>query len=289
MSGSEIVGKSEKIKKAFDLVKKFAPTDETVLLIGPTGSGKGRFAEELHRLSRRSGNNFVAINCAAFTETLLESELFGYEKGAFTGADHQKKGRFEIANGSTLFLDEVDDMSPAMQVKVLKAIEEHAFERVGGTETVRVNVRIIAAAKRDLSKEVEGGRFRDDLYYRLNVLPISIPPLRELENLIKRSLALREDREIIDKIHDEEIKKATLSHIGLTLVEGQDPESEIDLVSYLVERTKLPVDLANIIINMKKLFSLKSLKETGGNKVRAAKLLGIYRDTLDRWLKGENI
>jgi transcriptional regulator with GAF, ATPase, and Fis domain len=162
-----------------DIVKKVAKSNTTVLIRGETGTGKELIAGAIHHNSLRTSRNFVKVNCAALQENLLESELFGHEKGAFTGADKQRIGRFEQADGGTLFLDEIGDMSPSTQAKILRVLQEHEFERLGGTRTVRVDVRLIAATNRDLAAMVQAGQFREDLYYRLNVVSIEMPPLRE--------------------------------------------------------------------------------------------------------------
>jgi Nif-specific regulatory protein len=174
-----IVGSSEALQRVLDMVKKVAKSNTTVLIRGETGTGKELIAGAIHHNSLRTSRNFVKVNCAALQENLLESELFGHEKGAFTGADKQRIGRFEQADGGTLFLDEIGDMSPSTQAKILRVLQEHEFERLGGTRTLRVDVRLIAATNRDLSSMVQAGRFRDDLYYRLNVVSIEMPPLRE--------------------------------------------------------------------------------------------------------------
>ncbi|MFH0932910.1 MAG: sigma-54 dependent transcriptional regulator [Nitrospirota bacterium] len=174
-----IIGKSEKITDVAQLVQKVAPTKTTVLLLGESGTGKELFARAIHNLSHRRNYPFVPINCAAIPKDLLESELFGHEKGSFTGADAKKLGKFELADGGTIFLDEVGDMELTPQSKLLRAIEESEIERVGGVKTIKVDVRIIAASNKDLEKAVEDKSFREDLYYRLNVFPIKIPPLRE--------------------------------------------------------------------------------------------------------------
>ncbi|RMF55452.1 MAG: sigma-54-dependent Fis family transcriptional regulator [Calditrichaeota bacterium] len=176
---SGIIGKSPAMQKVFQLLDTVCQTDVTVLLIGDTGTGKGLIAETIHYNSPRRDKPFVTVSCAALSRELLESELFGHEKGAFTGAIRQKKGRFELANGGTLFLDEVDDIPPETQVKLLQVIESGKFERVGGEETLQVDVRLIAATKKDLQEEMAAGHFRRDLFYRLNVMPIYLPPLRE--------------------------------------------------------------------------------------------------------------
>lgn len=174
-----IIGKSQKIRKILELVKKIAPTDATVLIQGDTGTGKELIAAAVHYNSPRKDQNFVVVNCAALPETLLESELFGHEKGSFTGADRQRIGRFELAKDGTLFLDEIGDMSPATQAKVLRAIEAKEIQRIGGSKPIRLNIRILAATNKDLIKEVKKENFRRDLYYRLSVAPIHLPLLRD--------------------------------------------------------------------------------------------------------------
>jgi len=174
-----VVGKSPRMKEVMRVASLVAKTDATVLIYGESGTGKELLARSIHHQSNRRSKPFVVVNCGAITETLLESELFGHEKGAFTGAQTRKLGKFELADEGTVFLDEIGEMSPAMQVKILRVLQERNFERVGGTDVIQVDVRIIAATNRDLRKEVREGKFREDLYYRLNVVPIDLPPLRE--------------------------------------------------------------------------------------------------------------
>jgi two-component system, NtrC family, response regulator len=174
-----IVGESKAMREILALVKRVANSRATVMISGESGTGKELVARAIHQQSPRAGKNFVSVNCAALTETLLESELFGHERGAFTHAVSMRKGRFELADGGTLFLDEVAEMSPALQVKLLRVLQEMEFERVGGNKTIKVDVRLVAATNRDLKEEVEEGRFREDLYYRLNVVHLHIPSLRE--------------------------------------------------------------------------------------------------------------
>jgi Nif-specific regulatory protein len=174
-----IVGGSESLQRVLAVVRKVAKSNSTVLIRGETGTGKELIAGAIHHNSLRASRNFVKVNCAALQENLLESELFGHEKGAFTGADRQRIGRFEQADGGTLFLDEIGDMSASTQAKILRVLQEHEFERLGGTRTIRVDVRLIAATNRDLSAMVAAGHFREDLYYRLNVVSVETPPLRE--------------------------------------------------------------------------------------------------------------
>ncbi len=178
-SSNEMVGTSPPMLEIYKLIGTIASTDSTVLIMGESGTGKELVARAIHRASPRRDRAFVSINCSAFPETLLESELFGYVKGAFTGAAGTKKGLFEAATNGTMFLDEIGEMSPAMQVKLLRALQEKKIRRVGGTEEIQIDVRVIAATNRELNKEIEAGHFREDLYYRLAVIPISIPPLRD--------------------------------------------------------------------------------------------------------------
>src|ERR1700675_3900439 len=175
----KIIGTSAALQRVLDIVKKVAKSNTTVLIRGETGTGKELIAGAIHHNSLRNTRNFVKVNCAALEENLLESELFGHEKGAFTSADKQRIGRFEQADGGTLFLDEVGDMSQSTQAKILRVLQEHEFERLGGTRTLRVDVRLIAATNRDLSTMVQSGQFREDLFYRLNVVSVDMPPLRE--------------------------------------------------------------------------------------------------------------
>ena len=174
-----IVGSSPAMERLFDIVRQAAPTQATVLIEGASGTGKELVAQAIHRLSARAAGPFVAVHCAALSSSLLESELFGHEKGAFTGAVVQRKGRFEMAHGGTLFLDEISEIEPSVQVKLLRVLEERRFERVGGVDTVEVDIRIVAATNRDLRKYVEEGKFREDLFYRLDVVEIKMPPLKE--------------------------------------------------------------------------------------------------------------
>jgi two-component system, NtrC family, response regulator HydG len=175
----ELVGQSDKMAVVRRTVEKVAASDTTVFVAGESGTGKELVARAIHRLSRRANGPFIKVNCGALTETLLESELFGHEKGAFTGAIKQKLGRFELADGGTLFLDEVGDVPPAMQVKLLRALQEQEFERVGGETPIKVDVRVVSATNKDLEAEVASNRFRQDLFFRLHVLPVKLPPLRE--------------------------------------------------------------------------------------------------------------
>jgi Nif-specific regulatory protein len=176
---SNLIGNSSAMQAVYDLIAQVSGSDATVLIRGESGTGKELVAHAIHYNSRRAGKPFIKVNCAALPESVIESELFGHEKGAFTGAVSARKGRFELADGGTLFLDEVGDLSPGLQIKLLRVLQEREFERVGGASTLKVDVRLIAATNVELEKLIESGRFRQDLYYRLNVFPIRIPPLRE--------------------------------------------------------------------------------------------------------------
>jgi transcriptional regulator with PAS, ATPase and Fis domain len=174
-----MLGTGASLRRVFEMADRVARTDATVLILGASGAGKDLLAQEIHSRSPRAGRPFVAVNCAALPETLIESELFGYEKGAFTGAAQQKKGKFELASTGTLFLDEIGDMNPVTQAKVLRALENRKIERLGGTASIDVDVRVISATHRDLPAEIKAGRFREDVFYRLRVVTLELPPLRE--------------------------------------------------------------------------------------------------------------
>ncbi len=175
----EIVGSSAALKKVLSCISKVAPTDSSVLITGETGTGKELVARAIHRRSRRSSHTFVSVNCAAIPRDLIASELFGHEKGAFTGATQRRLGRFELAEKGTLFLDEIGELPAETQIALLRVLQEHEFERIGGTGTIRADVRVIAATNRDLESAIAAGTFRSDLFYRLNVFPIEMPSLRE--------------------------------------------------------------------------------------------------------------
>jgi two-component system nitrogen regulation response regulator NtrX len=175
----QMIGRTVEMRRAFEMADRVAAADSTVLILGESGTGKDLMAQEIHARSPRAGKAYVAVNCAALPETLIESELFGYERGAFTGAAQQKKGKFELASGGTLFLDEIGDMNPVTQAKVLRALENRTIERLGGTQTISVDVRVISATHRNLGAEIRAGKFREDLFYRLRVVTIELPALRE--------------------------------------------------------------------------------------------------------------
>src|SRR5215475_12819396 len=174
----QMIGRSAEMRRAFEMADRVAARDTTVLILGESGTGKDLLAQEMHVRSARAGKPFVAVNCAALPESLIESELFGYERGAFTGAAQQKKGKFELASGGTIFLDEIGDMNPVTQAKVLRVLENRTIERLGGTHSILVDVRLISATHRNLAAEIRNGKFREDLFYRLRVVTVDLPPLR---------------------------------------------------------------------------------------------------------------
>ena len=296
-----IVGDSPPVREVLRLIEKVAPTDSTVLITGESGTGKELVARRLHHLSQRHDALFVAVNCATFQETLLETELFGHEKGAFTGAFETREGLFEVADGGTLFLDEIGEMSPAIQIKVLRALQDGEIRRVGSDRTIRVDVRILAATNVDLSEAVATGRFREDLFYRLNVLPVSVPPLRERPG------------DVLDLVHH---------FLKTNSVPGKGPFTITDpaldaLVRYAwpgnvrelkntVERMKIltdggEVDLGDVprevlgvespgeigrtdpempLADVERRHILNVLRHEGNNRTRAARILGISTRTL---------
>ncbi|HEY0460150.1 MAG TPA: sigma 54-interacting transcriptional regulator [Pyrinomonadaceae bacterium] len=210
---SNIIGNSGPMRQVYDQVSQVARSNATVLLRGESGTGKEMIAHAIHYNSLRSKQPFIKVNCAALPETLIESELFGYERGAFTGADRRKKGRFEIAGGGTIFLDEIGDLPPQTQIKLLRVIQEREFERLGGTETIRVNVRLITATNKNLEEAIASGAFREDLFYRLNVFTIFLPPLRERKSdilLLAEHFLAKYERE-----HDKEIKRISTPAIDM--------------------------------------------------------------------------
>jgi two-component system NtrC family response regulator/two-component system response regulator HydG len=300
------IARSPAMRRVLEEVGSVAPTDATVLLRGESGTGKELIARAIHKLSRRHESIFVAVNCAALTETLLESELFGHEKGAFTGAISQKKGRVEIADGGTLFLDEVGDMSPAMQAKLLRALQEQAFERVGGTRTIKVDVRIIAATNRDLEGAIKEGKFREDLYYRLNVMSIRIPPLRERSECIiplseffldkfSRSLG-RGVRKLSPEVVVLLLKHTWPGNVrelenaierGTIVAKGDVVRAE-DLPLSLQDKDTKPLQVDFPVVplrEMERRLIIKALDVAGGNRTRTAEILGISLRALQYKLK----
>jgi two-component system response regulator AtoC len=230
-----LVGTSQEMHNIFSVIERVADTPSTVLITGESGTGKELVAKALHEQSSRKTEPFIKINCAAIPKTLMESELFGYEKGAFTGATSSKPGRFELADGGTLFLDEIGEIPVEMQVKLLRAIQESEFERVGGIKTIKVNVRLITATNRDLEQEIQRGNFRDDLYYRLNVVPLQVPPLRKRTGDIPLLV-----QHIIKKFN-ERLKKniSGIADDALAALEGHAWPGNIRELENVLERTIL--------------------------------------------------
>jgi DNA-binding NtrC family response regulator len=303
-----LVGKSPPMLKIYDLIETVSQTDTTVLVYGESGTGKELVANAIHLRSPRRNGPFVKVNCAALPETLLESELFGHEKGAFTGAMKQRKGRFEMADGGTLFLDEIGDISPAVQVKLLRVLQERQFERVGGNETLSVNVRLICATQRDLKEEIRKGSFREDLYYRLNVVPIHLPPLRERREDIllladhfinkfsqkmgKEILGLSEEAKTIllkytfpGNIRElENMLERALALIKGKIIQAYDLPEEVcgqaSPIRDVCEKIHGTKPLANAVSLFEKEYIQSVLEKTKGKKGQAAEILGISRKTL---------
>ena len=302
---SRIIGKSAKMHDLFDMLATVAPTEATVLLLGESGTGKEIIANAIHQNSPRKERPYVKVSCAALPETLLESELFGHEKGAFTGAIEKKKGRFERADGGTIFLDEIGEMSLTTQTKILRVLQEREFEPVGGTKTIKVDVRIIAATNKNLEEEVKKGKFREDLYYRINVVPLTIPPLRE------RAEDVPLLAEYFLRLYGEKNKrmlKGFADGVLDALIRYEWPGNVRELEN-IVERTvimsrgdtitfaDLPPAIAGAqgkamqtspaisLKDMERETITKTLQQTGGNRTKAAVLLGITRKTLQNKIK----
>lgn len=304
-----IVSKNEKMLKIFDTIKKVAPYKSTILITGESGTGKELVARALHFNSNRAGNPFIAVNCGAIPENLLESELFGHAKGAFTDAIRMKKGLFEEADGGTLFLDEIGELPPQLQVKLLRVLQEGEIRRIGESKPIKVDVRIIAATVKDLAKEVIEGRFRDDLYYRLNVLPIHIPPLRErkedipllVNHFIKKySKSMNKNITGIDskalnalinyKWYGNVRELENTVERAIVLADGENIELThlpMEIQEYKEELNISPINIQDEDLSIKKATKLletnlikKALKKTGGNHTHAARLLEISHRAL---------
>jgi len=302
----DMVGGGPRMREIFQFIGKVAPADSTVLIRGESGTGKELVARAIHRNSRRAGQRFLAINCAALTETLLESELFGHEKGAFTGALLRKQGKLEIADRGTLFLDEVGELPASFQSKLLRVLQEREFERVGGTQTIRVDVRILAATNRDLESAVAGGSFRKDLYYRLNVVSLEMPPLRERREdipVLARYFAAKHGKRVTRRLRG-------LSQEALASLEAYDWPGNVRELENAIERAVvlgtteliIPEDLPEAVLDApaaseaiggyhqtvreeKKRAILAALGRAGGNYTEAAKLLGVHPNYLHRLVR----
>ena len=296
----DIIGDSPKMKQVFGVIERIAQSNVTILVRGETGTGKELVAAAIHKRSKRADEPFVKLNCAAISDTLIESELFGHEKGAFTDAKEMRKGRFELADGGTLFLDEIGDISASAQVKLLRVLQEREFERVGGAKTVKVNVRLVAATNRDLEQMVKDGEFREDLYYRLNVIPIDLPPLRERGEDIKQLVNFFLERAIKNHkkrvlITDEAMDKLmmypwpgnvrelenTIERIVLMGDESGISASDMQLLLPALKSEKLLDVCKSIPFENRTLEELEkeaiesAIERCGGSSNEAAKMLGI--------------
>ncbi|HEY0712683.1 MAG TPA: sigma-54 dependent transcriptional regulator [Polyangia bacterium] len=305
--GSEIVGRSTPMRVLYQTIEKVAPPDIPVLIGGESGTGKELVARALHQGSRRKGGPFVKVNCGALTETLLESELFGHEKGAFTGAIKRKLGRFELADGGTLFLDEVGDMTPALQLKVLRVLQEREFERVGGEETLKVDVRIISATHRDLKAEVAAGRFREDLFYRLHVVPCEVPALRDRRDdiplLVEHFIAKHGPRinPAVTGIDDAALARLCAHNwpgnvrelenaVEQALVFANGPTIDVSTLPAFLRDAPVPErtlalpegdrSLTEILEDLERQLIQRAYDKTGGVKTETARLLGIKTSAL---------
>lgn len=313
-----IIGDSEKMHQIFETIEKVADTDSTILILGESGTGKELIAKAIHYNSYRREGPFIPVNCAAIPSELLESELFGHEKGAFTNAIRTRIGRFELANGGTVFLDEIGDMSPNLQSKLLRVLQERQFERIGGVKTVKIDIRIIAATHQDLKVEVEQGKFRQDLYYRLNVIPIRVPPLRERHSdiplLVHHFLNHfnRSKKRKIQGINNEALNRLMEYHwpgnvreleniieriVILTnndSITVQDLPEKIQNLSRdeqapLFEIPEEGISLDNALNEFEKRLILQALNKTGWIKNKAAQLLNLNRTTLIEKIKRQNL
>lgn len=302
-SSGKMIGKSAEMQKLYELIKKVAPSRASVLVTGESGVGKELVADAIHNLSPRKDKSLIKVHCAALSETLLESELFGHEKGSYTGADSMKKGRFELAHGGTIFLDEIGEINLSTQVKLLRVLQERKFERVGGEETIEVDVRIIAATNRNLEEEVKAGRFREDLYYRLNVVHLQVPSLRER----KDDIPLLVDSFIEKYSKDNEKNISGIdSHARAALYKYDWPgnirqlqnciESAVvmcsgsvitldDLppsISGALGEQMISIPLGTTLDEAENIIIEQTLAANKGNKSKTAEILGIGRKTLYR-------
>jgi two-component system, NtrC family, response regulator AtoC len=302
-----IIGGSDGMRQVFETVRQVAPSRATVLITGETGTGKELIAKAVHNLSPRKNGPFIAVHAAALPTALLESELFGHERGAFTGAVERRTGRFEMADGGTLFLDEVSELEPQMQVKLLRVLEERAFERVGSGKTIEVDVRLVAASNRDLKKLVSEGKFRDDLFYRLSVVLVNLPPLRERRDDIP--LLVKAFLDEFGRENNKQVRELTPEAMNMLLAYDwpgnvRELRNAIEQMVVLARSERLTVrdvpaavrdaaDLTKINVvrtgmtveDAERQLIVQALKETNGNRTTAAKKIGISRRTLHRKLK----
>ena len=296
-SFGNILGKNTRMQEVFELISDIANTHSTVLIQGESGTGKELIARAIHFNSHRKNKPFVVANCSAYSQNLLESELFGHEKGSFTGAIRRKIGRFELANGGTIFLDEIGEVSPPTQILLLRVLQDHRFERVGGEETIEVDVRIIAATNKNLTEEMKKGTFREDLYYRLNVIPIFVPPLRErkddiplLASYFLQKFSHERGKEVTS--FSPEVMEILLAHSWpgnvrelenvtdhAVIIAKQDKILLKDLPQFLSQKP-LPAQEFTTLQDYEKNLILKALEDTNWNKHKASKKLNINRSTL---------
>jgi DNA-binding NtrC family response regulator len=307
-----VIGKSEKIQKLFDMVNRIANSRANVLLTGESGAGKEVFAQLIHKKSSRSDKSFIVINCGAIPENLVESELFGHEKGAFTGADHLRKGKFELANGGTLFLDEVGELPLQAQVKFLRILQEKKMYRIGAEKPVDVDVRIIAATNKALTEQIENGKFREDLYYRLNVVNMEIPPLRER----KEDIPLLCEKFLMEFAEEYNKKLKFIDAESLSYLMDYSWKGNVRELRNIIERSvlvanyheefllkkHLPKEITGVesvdstegnreisLNDYEKIIIENTLRKYGLNKTKAAEVLGIKRQTLYNKIKEYNI
>ena len=302
-----MVGGSPAMRKVFDFIRRVAPTDSTVLIQGESGTGKELVARAVHRNSSRAERPFIAINCAAIAESLLESELFGHEKGAFTGAAAQKKGKVEVAEGGTLFLDEIGELAPGLQAKLLRVLQEREFERLGGTKPIKLNIRLVAATNRNLSEAVKAGSFRNDLYYRLNVVALNVPPLRER----REDISVLADHFAAKASRKCGMRAKPLSSEALGCLMHYDWPGNVRELENALERALvlgstdsiLPDDLPEAVLEAgattpastdryhgsiketKKQLILQALHRANGSYIEAAKALGMHPNSLLRLIR----
>lgn len=317
-SFEKLIGVSEGIKNVCSLIEKVADTDSTILILGESGTGKELVASTIHFNSPRRNKPLIPINCGAIPENLLESELFGHEKGAFTGASAMRVGRFELADGGTVFLDEIGEMSPTLQVKLLRILQQREFERVGGTKTIKVDVRIIAATNIDLEKAITDGKFREDLYYRLNVIPVVIPPLRDrtddipillehfleqfnkskkkkLEGFSREAMGLlisykwpgniRELENLIERL-------VILKGEGIIMIEDLPDKIRFSVEKHGISVITIPdsgINLNDVVEEFENKLIIQALQKAQGVKNKAAELLSLNRTTLVEKLKKKKL
>ncbi len=306
---TDVVGASEELRAVLEMVHRVADSDATVLLLGESGTGKDVIARELHRSSGRAKRPFVAVNCSAIPEGLLESELFGHEKGSFTGAVRQKRGKFETADGGSVFLDEIGDMSGALQAKLLRFLQDHVVQRVGGSKDIKVDVRVVAATNKDLEAEVAEGRFREDLFFRLNVVTVTLPPLRnragDIPLLVDHFLRLHassggKPKKISPSAmrlamnyewpgNVRELENAVQRAVVLSRGETVFPEHLPAKIQAVGGAEGGEMTGGKTMREVERDTIIKTLRQTEGNRTRSAKILGISRRTLQNKIKEYDI